>query len=26
MQVVWRPERPAEPDWDEMERSAVSVV
>jgi L-alanine-DL-glutamate epimerase-like enolase superfamily enzyme len=26
MSIAWRPERPAEPDWDAMERDAVSVV
>jgi L-alanine-DL-glutamate epimerase-like enolase superfamily enzyme len=26
MSIAWRPERPAEPDWDAMERHAVSVL
>ncbi|MDA0337623.1 MAG: hypothetical protein O2782_20860 [bacterium] len=26
MSIAWRPERPAEPDWDHMERQAVSVL
>ena len=26
MSIAWRPERPAVPDWDAMERDSVSVV
>lgn len=26
LQIAWRPERPATPDWDDMERTATSVL